>query len=133
PTTFSPGAKPGFELSTAVWLPLTASLARFLGWVNLNQSVPTTMGVALVPTGIFNLVRVGPMPRRTTPLVIPIVPPILKSPEDSCTTWPTGHASNAAWMPARASAVPLPYVDAFTVAQRVVRAGTPPGTPGFQT
>src|SRR5467141_4888945 len=49
-TTISPAVNPGFEVSTAVWLPFTASLARFLDCVNLNQCVPTTMGVELVPT-----------------------------------------------------------------------------------
>ena len=37
----------------------------------------------------------------------------------------------AAWMPAVASTAPLPYVLASTVAHTVLRAGTPPGIPGF--
>src|SRR6267143_4024145 len=37
----------------------------------------------------------------------------------------------AAWMPAVASDAPFPNADAFTVAHRLVRAGTPPRTPGF--
>jgi hypothetical protein len=35
-------------------------------------------------------------------------------------------------MPADASNVPFPYVDALMVAQTVDRAGIPPGMPGFQ-
>src|SRR5215510_6093075 len=54
-------------------------------------------------------------------------------PADSWTTWPPGHALTAAWIPALASDAPLPYVEAFTTAQTVVRLGTPPGTPGCQT
>ena len=46
---------------------------------------------------------------------------------------PAGQASRAAWMPADASDEPLPYVDALTLAQTVVRPGTPPGTPGLHT
>jgi hypothetical protein len=54
-------------------------------------------------------------------------------PADSCTTWPAGHALTAVWIPALASDAPLPYVEAFTTAQTVVRLGTPPGTPGCPT
>src|SRR5438067_4000792 len=68
--TSSPTARPGFETSTALWLPLTASLARLVDWVNLNHCVPTVTTLALVPTGIFSLVWVGPIPRSTIPLVI---------------------------------------------------------------
>ncbi len=106
--TISPWVSPGFEASTAVLLPLTASLARLVDWVNLNHCVPTVIRLALVPTGIFSFVWVGPIPRRTIPLVICSVLVILKSPAESCTTWPTGHASSAAWMPLVASTVPLP-------------------------
>src|SRR5437660_58360 len=44
-------------------------------------------------------------------------------PAESCTTCPSGHPSNAAWIPDVASCAPSPYVVASTVAQTVERAG----------
>src|SRR2546428_4162646 len=85
-----------------------------------------------VPTGILILVCVGPIPRRTMPVLISRRLRSLKSPADSCTPCPPGQAWSAAWMAAVASAVPLPKVEALTLAQTVVRAGIPPGIPGFQ-
>ena len=60
---------------------------------------------------------------------------MVKVPAESCTTCPTGHPSNAAWIPDVASCAPFPYVDASTVAQTVERLGMPPTdiSPGFQT
>ena len=95
-------------MRTAVWVPLTALLARLVAWVNVNHCVPTVIRFAFVPTGIFSFVSAGPCPRRTIPLVIWSVPVIMKSPAESCTTCPTGHAFNADWMPPVASSVPLP-------------------------
>src|SRR5437879_12221562 len=79
-------------------LPLDAVLARLVAWVNLNHCVPTVMRLELVPTGILSLVGVGTAPRRTMHLVIWRKWVILKSPDESCTTWPTGQTSSAAWM-----------------------------------
>jgi len=132
-TTSSPATRPGLLDRVAVWLPFTAFTARLVDCVNVNHWAPMVITFALVPTGIFNFVRVGPWPRRTIPLVIWSVPVILKSPAESWTTWPAGHASSAVWMPALASWDPFPYVDALIVLKMTVLAGMPPGMPGLQT
>src|SRR2546427_11583520 len=67
-TTSSPTTSPGLAASVTVLLPLTASLARLVGWVNLNHCVPTVMRLSFVPTGTRSLVALGPIPRSTTPL-----------------------------------------------------------------
>src|SRR5437899_1200782 len=131
-STISPTVSPGLFARLTERLPLDAVLARLVAWVNLNHCVPTVMRLELVPTGILSLVWVGPAPRRTMPLVIWRKWVILKSPDESCTTCPTGQASSAAWMPLVASPEPLPYVPALRLAHTVVRAGIPPGIPGLQ-
>src|SRR5438309_326961 len=109
-STISLAARPlGTLASIARVLPLIASAARLVDSVNLKYWVPTLIRFAFVPTGIFSLVWVGPRPRSTIPFVIWRVAVILKSPAESCTTWPTGQSSSAAWMPAVASCEPLPY------------------------
>src|SRR6266850_2627093 len=128
--TISPAVSPGLLARVTERLPLEAVPARLVGWVNLNHCVPMVMRLEFVPTGILSLVWVGPAPRRTTPLVICRKWVILKSPDESCTTCPTGQASSAAWMPLVASPEPLPYVEALTLAHTVVRAGIPPWIPG---
>src|SRR5207245_11235454 len=104
--------------------PLTAFVARLVGWVNLNHCVPTVMRLALVPTGILSLVWVGPSPRSTMPLVISSGRVILKVPAERCTTCPTGQPSSAAWIPAVASPVRSTYVVGLTLERAVDRAGS---------
>src|SRR3989442_9696276 len=130
--TISHTVSPGLFARVTERLPLLAVLARLVAWVNLNHCVPMVMRLELVPTGILSLVWVGPAPRRTMPVVIWRKWVILKSPDESCTTCPTGQASSAAWIPAVVSPEPLPYVAALTLAHTVVRAGTPPEIPGLQ-
>src|ERR1700704_2325530 len=55
--TISPEARPdGHVARVTRRLALTASLARAVGCVNLNQRVPTVIRLEVVPTGIFSLV-----------------------------------------------------------------------------
>src|SRR5262245_56336273 len=109
--------------------PLGALAVKLTEAASTGQRSPiSTSGLAALVV-LRSFVAFGPMPRSTMPLLmwIGLAPFTRKSPADSCTTWPAGHALMAAWMPFVASELPFPYVDALTVAHTLVRAGTPPG------
>src|SRR5262245_23376396 len=98
----------------------------------IGLATPGKYEPGVAPLVRRNKVEFAPAPRSVTPLLTYTMSLlIVKVPADSSTTWPSGQASMAAWMPAVASWAPSPYVEAFTFAQTVVRAGIPPGTPGF--
>ena len=89
--------------------PLTALEARSTDCTYLKNRVPITITLELAPTGdMSSFVSVGPAPRSTMPLSIWIALVTLKVPAESWTTWPSGQASTLAWIPAVASALPLP-------------------------
>src|SRR5258708_25860270 len=58
--TTSPTERPGLLARVRVWVPLTASVARFVDWIRLGHWVPTVMRFEFVPTGILSLVWGGP-------------------------------------------------------------------------
>src|SRR5713101_4868570 len=131
-STSMPGAKPfAFATDTEVapFPPFAVSLTDAPTW---GHSGPSHTTAPLKPL-LLSRVSWGPLPRRTTPLLITSVLVTANVPADSATTWPAGHASRAARIPPVASSDPLPYVAASIVAHTVFRAGIPPGIPGFHS
>ena len=111
--------------------PLAAFAVRFTEPASVSHRWPITMSGLAAELVLRSFVDEGPAPRSTTPLSIVTIWLTRKSPAESWTTCPTGQALIAAWIPADASLAPLPYVEALMVAHTVVRAGIPPGMPGF--
>ena len=90
--------------------PFAASAVRLTEAASSGHRSPIRTSGFAVLVVFMRRVAEGPAPRRTTPLLIVMgwSPFTRKSPAESRTTWPAGQASMAAWMPAVASAEPLP-------------------------
>ena len=71
---------------------------------------PVVSCPGFAPSVFCRVVWPGPAPRRVMPLSSrrKLPPLMVKVPAESCTTWPAGQASIAAWMPAVASVAPFP-------------------------
>src|ERR1700730_644995 len=126
-----PRPKPWAFATVIEVAPFAPSAARSTEERTWGQSGPIHTTAPLKPL-LLSSVFLGPAPRRTIPLLICSVRVIANVPAESETTWPSEHASIAAWIAAVASCAPSPQAAPSTVAQTVVRVGIRAGIPGFQ-